>query len=271
MRVAVITPYVGEATEVITRSTASIAAQHCPGAELTQILVSDGAPPPPLPKPSGALHRIEAICLPSRVGDGGSTPRAVGSAYALGTGAEAIAFLDVDNRFTTDHIHTMLNWVEEGAELVSATRWLCHHDTGERMYVDTVDSDGDQFTDPSCLFFAGAALPLTRQWGMRDPSGRAVRNTMHDRAFWAKIRARVPEAKRRVAERATVEYRTPWLGHYRVGIDLPPQRLKLAVQRPDGTLESRWVRVLGSDGRSWRVDLDPPPTPPDAAPPARSR
>jgi len=257
MRIAVITPYVGESADVVARSTASIAAQRCPGAHITQILVSDGAPLPPLPEPSGALQRLEAIELPSRVGDGGATPRAVGSAYALGIGADALAFLDVDNRFTPDHIHTMLAWASGGAELVSALRWLCHLDTGERMYIDAVDSDGERFTDPSCLFFAGAALALARQWGMRDPAGRAVHNTMHDRAFWDQLRARVPASRRRVAERATVEYRTPWLGHYRAGIDPAPERLKLVVENPDGTLQSRWVRVLGADGASWKVDLEP--------------
>lgn len=252
--VAVITPFVGEAAEVVERCVASVSAQAT-ALRVHHVFVADGTPLPPLPAASGVVEGVLGIALPTRCGDGGATPRAVGAAYALGAlRVDGLAFLDVDNTFRPDHLATVAG-LAEGRDVVSARRFLCHLATGEPMVEDRADSDGDRFTDPSCLFLAHGGLRLARLWGELDAQRRYVHNTMQDRHFWGLVRNATPPARRAIAPHATVDYRTPWLDHYPVkGAFPPPDRAKVVLGLPDGTRRSTWVEVLEADGdKGWRI------------------
>ena len=86
--IVVVTPYVGEPDAVVERCIASVRAQRAP-LPVRHVLVSDGCALPDLP------DDVEGIALPRRTGDGGATPRAVGSVFAIGglqaTMAESMA------------------------------------------------------------------------------------------------------------------------------------------------------------------------------------
>ncbi len=260
MRIGVVTPWVGEPDDVVARCIASVAAQVREDfTELVFVLVSDGRPLPRLPVPTDLP--VHGIALPTRTSDGGGTPRAVGSAFLLAHGVDALAYLDVDNTFLPDHLAHMVQ-SSRAADVVSAQRWLCHAETGEQMRVDTHDSDGRVFTDPSCVFLSGSACWIGRLWGSRDPEGRFVHNTMQDRHFWSLVQRHVPEARRTRAERATVAYRTPWLRHYPVGQRFqPPARVKLMAEHADGRRQAVWGRVTGRTTRGWNVAVDLPDRP----------
>jgi hypothetical protein len=122
------------------------------------------------------------------------------------------------------------------------------------MFVDENDSDGVDFTDPSCIFLANGGLWLGRLWGDPDPQKRYVHNTMQDRHYWEILQDRVLPGRRVLAPEATVEYRTPWLGHYpENGAFDAPKRAKVVRDLRDGSKESVWVDVIARDPSGWKV------------------
>jgi hypothetical protein len=123
------------------------------------------------------------IVLPRAHGDHGDTPRAVGSASAIGQGFDAIAYLDVDNQYHPKHIESLVRLHEEtGAPVCTSTRSFHHLDTG-RLLGYPARTDGRTFCDTSCLMLFRPALHLALQWALIDPAEHVV----GDRVMWERI------------------------------------------------------------------------------------
>src|SRR5688572_19646925 len=137
MRIAVVTAYCHEPIDVILRCHKSVSDQDLPA---THFLVSDGHPIEEIDS-WNVVHVRLPFC-----GDYGDTPRAVGAALAAAAHHEAVAFLDADNWFETEHLRTLMSLQERTkAAVVTATRFLRRHD-GSLLGVCN-QSDGHAFND----------------------------------------------------------------------------------------------------------------------------
>jgi hypothetical protein len=240
VKIAVITPTIGE-VEKLERCQASVEAQVVPdGVEVEHIVVGDGV--------EGCLASgFTAIELPLRANDAGATPRAIGSAYALGQGADAIAFLDDDNEWEADHLAVALQYVAAGAEVIASARYLCEYDTGRIMRADTHESDGGNFADTNTVVLAGRAAQFATTWAWGAHESGA------DRVFWRRLR-RSFDSTCAATRKPTVRYRTPWLVHYGDPQFTPPKPAKLVGTGDDGKRIAQRVtptRLWRKDGAVW--------------------
>jgi hypothetical protein len=160
MRVAVITPYVTEPLDVLSRCHLSVVKQSYP---CRHVMIADGPPQAPIDG-----WDCEHISLPGPHLDYGSTPRFVGAFHAVSQGYDAIAFLDADNWYRDDHIQSLVALHQRtGASFISSGRTLCRPDgsvIGECPYTDP-----DRFLDTSCMMFVRPAFPILSYW-VRMPS-----------------------------------------------------------------------------------------------------
>ena len=144
MRIAVITPYLAESTQVLRQCHDSVLNQvHA----CTHVMVADG-------QPNAEVEHwaVDHVVLPRCHHDIGSTPRLVGCAHAIGLGHDALAFLDADNWYRPDHIAKLANLYEStGAAFLSAGRMLCRPD-GSQMTACPF-TDPERFVDTSCMMF----------------------------------------------------------------------------------------------------------------------
>ena len=152
MKVAVITPYYAEDTAALTRCHMSVKMQTYQNC--VHIMVADGDPHPMVAK----WKDIEHITLSQCHHDAGATPRAIGAISAFSRGFDAVAFLDADNTYTVDHLKTMVDLIGNN-DVVTATRNICTV-AGDLLYVDTIESNGEQFCDTNCMFFTKDLLHL---------------------------------------------------------------------------------------------------------------
>ena len=105
MKIAVITPYYKESTEVLHQCHQSVLTQNV---SADHFFVSDGFPNVELMK-----WNIKHISLPQSHTDFGNTPRGIGSLVANIEGYDFIAYLDADNWFHSNHLSSLLNLHEE--------------------------------------------------------------------------------------------------------------------------------------------------------------
>jgi hypothetical protein len=116
-RVAVITPYSNESTDVLQHCHFSVVRQTYP---CLHVMVADGCP-------NAALDNwnTDHIRLPRSHNDIGSTPRLIGAYHAIGLGVDAVAFLDADNWYREDHIENLVHLhINTGADFLSSGRAL---------------------------------------------------------------------------------------------------------------------------------------------------
>ena len=215
MRVAVVTPYYKEPTDILRRCHDSVMAQTCP---VTHIMVSDGHPNPEVDQ-WNAIH----VRLPGSQYTG-DTPRAIGALLASSMGFDAISLLDADNWFEHDHIASLLALQQQtGVQVVTCARTLrredgtvlgpCHH------------SDGQSFNDTNCYLVIRSAFYIFSVWGFK----RKELSIVGDQIFWnTLVRAGFSRAHH---SRATVNYVTLWGNHYRALGESPPANAK-AIYEP---------------------------------------
>ncbi len=208
MKVAVVTPYYQEDPSILLRCYASVRQQDYPN--INHIFVADGSPSESVATLSGVEHLI----LPMRHADAGATPRAIGAMSAFSRGYDAVAFLDADNTYNSSHLSTMVSLLNDGSHVVAATRNICTT-TGEIMYVDHVESNGEDFCDTNCLFLGKAVLHLLTYW-VTEPEARL----WSDRQFWAAVRQSGARIKRSLSP--TVNYNSKWAWHYQHAGRTPP-------------------------------------------------
>ncbi len=226
MKVAVITPYYKEDVSILQRCQDSVATQTHP---CTHFLIADGHP-----QEAVANWPIHHVTLPTAHGDNGNTPRAVGSLTAINQGFDALAYLDADNWYFSNHVETMVALHQSsGADVCTAGRTINRLD-GSLMYVDKTENDGERFVDTSCLFLTRKAFKLTPYWAMMPKELSPV----CDRIFWHAICAR-PLARAHNAE-PTVGFSTQYECHYRNIGEKPPTGAK----KVDETTALSWNEMV---------------------------
>lgn len=208
MKVTVVTPYHREPDALLERCIQSVKGQSYQ--HITHLLVADGHP-----KAIPIDSNIQHITLPSEHADAGATPRSIGAISAFSQGADAVAFLDADNTIQPWHVSMMCKQMQlSQAKVVSATRNICTLD-GDVMYVDDIESTGDEFCDTNCMFIGRECLNLLSFW-ITEPAMRL----WSDRIFWASILR--SQLKRAHCAIPSVNYHTKWAWHYQhAGLEPP--------------------------------------------------
>jgi len=223
MRVAVITPYHSEEHPILRRCAQSVQNQDATG--IKHIFVADGNPHPCMKTFPWADHMI----LPVTHADAGATPRAIGALSAFSLGYDAVAFLDADNTYQPNHISSMVSIMERsGATVVTATRNICT-ESGENLYVDRIESTGENFCDTNCMFLGRSAMHLLTYW-ITEPAKRL----WSDRRFWSAIIG--SNITRAHCTDPTVNYHSRWAWHYQHAGRTPPDDSVWISIGDDGTL-----------------------------------
>jgi glycosyltransferase involved in cell wall biosynthesis len=209
MRVAVVTPYYKESLDVLIRCRDSVKNQTYK--DTTHIMIADG-----YPKAICKGWDVEHFELPYSHNDAGATPRALAAISAFSRGYDAVAFLDADNWYEPDHVECMVNTViSNNVPIAIATRRI-HALDGKGLYVDNVESNGENMVDTNSMFLTAAALHLLTYWVV-DPSQRL----WSDRYFWEAVKQSKLPIKRCLTP--TVAYVTKWAWHYDyAGVEPPP-------------------------------------------------
>jgi len=214
------------------------------GVELMQVVVVDGDS---VVAPYGPAERRWIFLPGPAANDAGATPRAIGSAYAIGHGCNVIAFQDDDVRFLPEHLPNALNLINQGAEVVASKRWNVSAVTGERMFVD-IESDGIEFADTNTIVLAGKAAQFGTTWAWyAEPSGT-------DRIFHDRLRHSFGTAIAQTGQ-PTVEYTTSWANHFNpIGEDgkplwQPPDPAKFVAEE-NGHRIALWGKPVWN-GHRW--------------------
>lgn len=221
MRVAIITPYYKETTEVLRRCHDSVKAQTHPA---THFMLSDG-------HPNAEVDHWDVvhIKLPAHA-DSGDTPRAIGALSAAAQGFDAISLLDADNWFDEDHIATLLDVQKQsGAQVITVARTLRRVD-GSILDL-CAESNGETFNDTNCYLITKDVFYIFSTWGFKGPGMGVV----GDQIFWNNIvRAGFSRAH---FTRPTVNYVTTWANHYLARSEEPPPGAKIMVEPTKGHFE----------------------------------
>src|SRR5262249_19239467 len=144
LRVAVITPYYREPTEVLRHCHESVLRQTFP---CTHLMAADGHP-----REDVSRWAVEHIILPGPHHDCGNTARGLRALSAMNRGYDAVAFLDADNWYHPDHIESMVDLHRRtGAAVCTASRTI-HRADGSLMCAGGEESDGESHVDTSCFF-----------------------------------------------------------------------------------------------------------------------
>lgn len=173
------------------------------------IMIADGHPRGDLPS------SVEHMIMPVSHADAGATPRALAAISAFSRGYDSVAFLDADNTFEPGHLALMHQaMLQSGATIVTATRNICSAD-GLVLYIDRMESNGEDFCDTNCLFLGKSALHLLTCWVTR-PEYRL----WSDRQFWSAIKQ--SGITRYHCTTPSVNYHSRWAWHYQHAGLAPP-------------------------------------------------
>lgn len=216
MQVAVVTPCYKPRVEWLTRCVQSVARQTVP---CTHIVVSDG---------DSTAYDLGGICiqhirLPRSHRDYGDTPRAIGSVSAVSQGFDAIAWLDADNWYATDHVETLVELHHQTKACVCTSgRMLCQGN-GQPLGA-CYEVNGVDFVDTNCFLITREAFQLIPVWFLMD-------SNLHvggDRVVWHYVRDwKLAHAH---TGRPTIYYRTQLRAHYQYfGVPAPKDARDLRV------------------------------------------
>lgn len=211
MKVAVVTPYYKESVDYLRQCHESVVNQTV---DCTHIMVADGHPNPEVDR-----WACRHIPLPYSHGDYGDTAKSIGAVEAIGSGYDAIAFLDADNWFLKDHIESLVKCANENqADFVSSYRYFCRVDG--TLLGECLNSDAVKFADTNCMFFTRKALLIAGHWFHIPRDAHAI----CDRVVWKFIQ----DANVKVAHtgRSTICYRLTYPNVYRAFGEEPPPGCK---------------------------------------------
>lgn len=223
MKVAMITPYYNESAEILKRCHDSVINQTY--RDITHIMIADS-----VPNEECKSWKLEHMELPFRHNDAGATPRAIAAISAFARGYDAVGFIDADNWIEPNHVEHMITTLRvHNAVGVVATRTMYTTDCKE-MYVDTIESNGENMVDTNCMFLTKIALHLMTYW-VTEPKHRLV----SDRAFWNAVQAtKIPIARCTIP---TVAYVTRWAWHYEYAGLVPPPDSVWLVSDAEGNVK----------------------------------
>lgn len=231
-RVCVVTPYWNEPRDLLERCVQSVESQSL---RADHVLVGDG----------GAMAHdwlagrvTRQIALETHHDDLGATPRAIGLAWGVAQGYDAIALLDADNWYEARHLEMCL---------AASKLAPCDYVTTERHLVDEDgvamplrDEDIRNHVDTNVLFFLPGSYRMLQVWGkIPAPLYRGG-----DRFFYAALRAH--GCQRLHLARKTVNYYTRLVSQYRLLGREPPANGNAA---PDWDEIERWIAQLSEAER----------------------
>lgn len=215
MLISVITPYYLEDVDTLQRCYNSIKKQSYKN--IRHVFIADGNQNDIL-KTFQNIYHFE---LPISHHDAGATPRAIAALSEFSNGADAIAFLDVDNTFDSAHIEKLVSLMKDtDADVVTATRNICDR-TGKVLYVDNIESNGRDFCDTNCYLINRSIKHLLGFWVV-DQSQKLL----SDRYFWAAVK----NSKAKIVHSTipSVNYYSKWAWHYHhAGVSIPSESVWL--------------------------------------------
>ncbi len=235
-KIGVISPFKNETPDCIQRCIDNVSQQK--HAVAMHIIICDGEAFPhsevSLPK------HVHIIQLPQGCEDTGATPRAIGSIYAIAHFCEAIAYLDIDNQWTDDHLQIAVDFNKKGADVVISDRWICHYDTCEPLYVDDFEN-AISVVDTNCIVLFGKAMIPGSQW-WQIPRKKGERTAGVDRYIWNHIVKFVKNNNLHIVrtQQATALYNSRWLHHYTRINQTPPKPAKTLTTK-NGVIVAVWI------------------------------
>ncbi len=201
-KVAIITPYFKESDEIIGRCIRSVEKQTHP---CIHFLISDGHPKNWLDN-----SNIRHITLGKSHSDYGNTPRGIGAQLAISEDFDAIAFLDADNWYDSNHVETCIktvqsnfkNWLE--CDYIIAKRRYCREDL---TIMNIQERNGH--VDTNCYFFLPGSFFSLPTWNLIPKDFASI----GDRVFYKKLSSlKLNSSSNKIV---TVNYFTLWASHYK--------------------------------------------------------
>lgn len=208
LRVAIITPYYKEPTNLLRSCFKSVSLQTSP---CLHVFVADGFYNTFLDQ-----LPVDHLKLPQSHHDIGSTPRLIGAVHAMGLGYDVILFLDADNWYFPDHVSSVVDCImSTGAAFVSTSRALYRPD--DSFISLCPNTDPNHFIDTNCMAFGSAAFYLLFNWVLMPSYAHLI----GDRVMLHHVlESGLP---RQHLDKPTVAYRCGKAGIYRqLGLPVPP-------------------------------------------------
>lgn len=209
MKVAVITPYYKEPLEMLLRCHESVLQQTYP---CVHFMVADGHP-----KEEVASWSVQHSALAVSHADAGNTPRSFGGMSAFNQGFDAVAYLDADNWYASEHIESLVEVCQNQKVAVAFADRQLILPTGELCHFDDKDVLERKHVDTSCFFITAAAASLAPLWGMIEPNISAA----CDRVLFHVIKQRAISYG--WSKKKTLYFETRYAPHFkRMGQPPPP-------------------------------------------------
>ncbi len=216
MKIAVITPYYKEKTEILFQCHQSVLAQ---GVDVDHFMIADG-----FPNSEVDQWKVRHVKLPNSHGDNGNTPRAIGGLLAQSGGYDFVSYLDADNWFHSGHLRSMLNmYLETGESVITSFRTF-HTLDGFDMRITEPAENKLEHVDTSCLMLHRKAFELLSLWIKMDKSLGPI----CDRIFYAAIKDN--RLSFRSTMKRTVAFRSQYVYHYRLAGLTQPKGLKTSEE-----------------------------------------
>ena len=156
-KIAVVTPYYKESTEMLWKAHESVKAQ---GSDVIHIMVADGHP-----NPTVATWDVQHVVLPRSHGDNGNTPRGIGGILAQAQNCTYVAYLDADNWFLTDHINSLLDLQKRtGSSICASLRSFYALDGTYLNNISEYDENEHRHIDTSCLLIHRSGFSALSIW-----------------------------------------------------------------------------------------------------------
>ena len=225
-KIAVITPYYQESTEVLLQCYQSVQSQEMAA---DHFFIADG-----FPKKELCRWNVKHIPLPQSHSDNGNTPRGIGSFLAASEGYDFIAYLDADNWFHPNHLSSLLDLWERTKADICSSFWTYHCLDGTPLNIRELDEVSLKHIDTSCLLLHSSAFASLDIW-LKMPKQLSP---VCDRVFLAGLR----NMKYRFASTKlkTVAFRSQYKSHY-LGAKLdPPINSKENVSKEP----AEWLRTI---------------------------
>jgi glycosyltransferase involved in cell wall biosynthesis len=203
-KIAVITPYYKEPTEMLFQAHSSVLEQNTDEVVVDHIMVADG-----FPNPQVNGWKVKHFILPDSHGDNGNTPRGLGSLLAVSEEYDFIAYLDADNWYSSDHLSSLLRvWVETSADVCCSMRTL--HQIDGSLIDAPLDDDElkKEFVDTSCYLLSKSAFKTVKIW-LDMPKQLSP---ICDRVFFSSIKHH--GLRLAFTGKPTLAFRSQYLGHY---------------------------------------------------------
>ncbi len=226
-KVAVVTPYFQIEHEKLKRCVDSVAKQSV---KCDHILVADGEPQP---IPDG--YDLTHIVIPTNIGNCGATPRSFGAQYAFSKGYDAVAFLDADNWYDSDHIELASQAIiKYQADVVFARRHIVFPD-GEILRVDDPEDLSGVHVDTNCYVFSKRAAFLPLIWSMY-PKEFGIGE---DRLMLSFIKTHPLKCIN--LPKKTIWYESNWGRHYRMAKKTPVLPIRSPARSLNETFDSQLI------------------------------